>query len=243
MVHDDVVDDSQFRRGFLSINAIWKNKVSVLVGDYLLAKALSEMLDLRNFTVLDIFSVTAKRMSRGELLQAAKARKLDITEEVYLDMIGDKTAALMGACCELAAVTSGANGEQQEHLRSFGEKAGLAFQIRDDILDFKGRRSVIGKPVMGDVKEKKITLPLIHAINSGNDGESRKIVKMIRKGIKPSESREVLKFIQKHEGIEYATGVANQFRTEALEHLDYFPDSECKKTLEEFSEYAVAREK
>ncbi len=241
LVHDDVVDEAQVRRGFLSINAIWKNKVSVLVGDYLLAKALSEMLDLQNFDILGILSKVAKRMSRGELLQAAKARKLNITEDIYFDMIGDKTGALIGACCELAAVTSRASVEQREALCHFGEKLGLSFQIRDDILDFDGKKSLLGKPTMGDVKEKKITLPLIHAIRSSADGNAQKIVKMIRRGVKPGESRIVLDFIHRYNGIEYAMEIANKLKTEALEHLYSFSDSTARRSLEKFAEFAVTR--
>ncbi|MBU1651016.1 polyprenyl synthetase family protein [bacterium] len=243
LVHDDVVDDAQMRRGFLSINAIWKNKVSVLVGDYLLAKSLTETLDLRDFEVLDILSVTARRMSRGELLQIAKVRKLDITEEVYLDMIGDKTGALLAACCELAAVTSGQNGEVRENLKQFGEKIGLAFQIRDDILDFEGRRSVIGKPIMGDVKEKKLTLPLIHAIRSAKWQESRKIIKKIRRGLKRSEKQDVLDFIHQHKGIEYASEAALNLKDEALTCLDGFPESPERKLQVDFTNFAVTRVK
>ena len=243
LVHDDVVDDAKTRRGLPSINAIWKNKVSVLVGDYLLAKALTEMLDLRDFTVLDILSITARRMSRGELLQIAKARKLDITEEVYFDMISDKTAALFAACCELAAVTSGDNGAHQVELRNFGEKLGLAFQIRDDILDFEGRKAIIGKPILGDVKEKKITLPLIHAIHRSSDGEGRKIIKMIDRGLKPEDRSYVLDFIRSHSGIEYASAAAERIKAEALQSLDAFPNTLERRTLADFAHYTVSRAK
>jgi len=243
LVHDDVVDDSQMRRGILSVNNIWKNKVSVLVGDYLLAKSLTETLDLRDFDVLDILSITAKRMSRGELLQIAKVRKLDITEEVYLDMIADKTAALISACCELAVVTSGQNGVVRENLKEFGEKVGLAFQIRDDILDFEGRRTVIGKPTLGDVKEKKLTLPLIHAIRSAEFSDGRRIIKQIKRGLHHSEKQGVLDFIHKHQGIEYASEVATSLKNEAISILDAFPDSNEKQKLRAFTEFVVSRNK
>ncbi|MFH1861573.1 MAG: polyprenyl synthetase family protein, partial [bacterium] len=204
LVHDDVVDDSKVRRGFPSINAIWKNKASVLVGDYLLAKALTEMLELRNFAVLDILSITARRMSRGELLQIAKVRKLDITEEVYFDMIADKTAALFSACSELAAVANGQNGEIRTSLRNFGEKIGLAFQIRDDVLDFEGKITLLGKPTLADLKEKKITLPLIHAMFVGEKTEGKRIIRLIDRGMKTKNQSLVLDFIRKHHGMEYA---------------------------------------
>jgi len=243
LVHDDVVDESLVRRGFPSINAIWRNKISVLVGDYLLAKALTEMLDLRDFTVLDILSTTARRMSRGELLQIAKARKLDITEEVYFDMIADKTAALFSACCELAAVTAGADGDIRSGLRQFGEKLGLAFQIRDDILDFQGRKSLLGKPTLGDVKERKITLPLIHAMRSSQNGEGKKILKLIERGLKPGDRERVLEFLDRYEGIKYAQGIAAKLQDEALEHLKALPATSERSTLENFAHYAVNRTK
>ncbi len=243
LVHDDVVDESPERRGFPSINAIWKNKVSVLVGDYLLAKALTEMLDLRNFTVLDILSTTARRMSRGELLQIAKARKLDITEEVYFDMIGDKTAALFSACCELAAVTAGRDGMDRVSLRDFGEKLGLAFQIRDDILDFSGKNILIGKPVMGDVKERKITLPLIYAMKNAKNPEGRGILKLIERGIRTQDRGKLLAFLRDHHGLESAERVAERLRDEALLALTHFPETESRRILEEFAYFAVNRSK
>lgn len=243
LVHDDVVDDSKVRRGFPSINAIWKNKVSVLVGDYLLAKALTEMLDLRDFDVLNILSRTARRMSRGELLQLAKARKLDITEEVYFNMISDKTAALFSACCELAAVTSGSNGEQRMNLRTFGEKLGLAFQIRDDILDFEGLKSVIGKPTMGDLKEKKITLPLIHAIANGDASERRKVIRIIDRGFRPRDKNYVLDFIHAYGGIDYAHKKAAELKAEALNELHHFPESEQRSTLQDFANFSIERKR
>jgi octaprenyl-diphosphate synthase len=243
LVHDDVVDDAKMRRGHLSVNAVWRNKVSVLVGDYLLATSLAEILDLRDLQVLDILAIVARRMSRGELLQIAKARKLDITEEVYLDMIGDKTAALMGACCELAAVTLGRGDADREKMREFGEKVGLAFQIRDDILDFEGRRAVLGKPTMGDVKERKITLPLIHALRSCQDGRSRRIINMIRRGLKPEERKTVLGFIHEYDGIKYAARIAEKIKSRALDHLRDFPESPARRALEDFAEFSVRRTK
>ncbi len=243
LVHDDVVDESPVRRGFPAINAIWKNKVSVLVGDYLLAKALTEMLDLRDFAVLEIFSSTARRLSRGELLQTAKARKLDITEEVYYDMISDKTAALFSACCELAAVTSGQDGQARESLRIFGEKLGLAFQIRDDVLDFEGRRSLLGKPILGDIKEKKITLPLIHAMRVSQNGEGKKILKLIERGMKPGDRRKILEFLQRHGGIAYAGQAAARLREEALAFVATFPPAPERQALEDFAHYAILRKR
>jgi octaprenyl-diphosphate synthase len=243
LVHDDIVDESPQRRGFPSINAIWKNKVSVLVGDYLLAKSLTEMLDLRDFDVLNILSTTARRMSRGELLQIAKARKLDISEDVYFDMISDKTAALFSACCELGAVTSGASGDARQNLRDFGEKLGIAFQIRDDVLDFEGRKSLLGKPTLGDVKERKITLPLIHAMRESRHGEGKRILKMIERGMKPEQRGQVLEFLQRHDGIGYAERRAETLQAEAIKCLEFLPPTSEKEELEAFAHYAVSRAK
>jgi octaprenyl-diphosphate synthase len=243
LVHDDVVDDAKVRRGFFSVNAIWKNKVTVLVGDYLLAKALIEMLKLRSFDVLDILGTTAQRMSRGELLQIAKVRKLDITEEVYFDMIGDKTATLMSACCELPAVIAGATPLERQALRGFGEKLGIAFQIRDDILDFEGRDSLMGKPVMGDIKEKKITLPLIHALKQAGPSDCREIKRMIERGLKSNQSKRVLQFIRGFNGIEYATNYANRLEDDALIDLAYFPPSQERSMLVGFVKFARNRKK
>ncbi|TKJ40232.1 polyprenyl synthetase [candidate division LCP-89 bacterium B3_LCP] len=243
LVHDDVVDDSKIRRGFPSINAIWKNKVSVLVGDYLLAKALTEMLEIRDFEVLDILSRSARRMSRGELLQIAKARKLDITESIYFDMIGDKTAALFSACCELAAITSKRDGVERDNLRNFGEKIGLAFQIRDDVLDYEGRRSIIGKPTLEDIKDRKITLPLIQAIRVSQKTEGRRIIKMINRGIKSNDRKEVMDFIDTHQGLNYAKDVAMQLKEDALSYLSVFPATVERQTLMDFADFSVERMK
>ncbi|HEX7343156.1 MAG TPA: polyprenyl synthetase family protein, partial [bacterium] len=243
LVHDDVVDESPQRRGFPSLNVIWKNKVSVLVGDYLLAKALTEMLDLRDFDVLGVLSTTARRMSRGELLQIAKARKLDITEKVYFDMIADKTAALFSACCELAAVTSGADGEARRQLRLFGEKLGLAFQIRDDVLDFEGRRSLLGKPTLGDLKERKITLPLIYAMQQSRDGEGKRILKLIERGVKSEHRRPVLEFLERHDGLGYARRCAEALQVKAVKCLEFLPPTSEKEEVMAFAHYAVNRPK
>ncbi|MCX6639316.1 MAG: polyprenyl synthetase family protein [bacterium] len=243
LVHDDVVDDAKIRRGFFSVNAIWKNKVTVLVGDYLLAKALIEMLRLRDFTVLDILGNTAQRMSRGELLQISKVRKLDITEDIYFDMISDKTAALLSACCELAVVASAGNEDQRRAMRNFGEKLGLAFQIRDDVLDFEGRGGIIGKPVMGDVKERKITLPLIHAIRSDQSGGGKRILKLIERGVKARDQETIQEYVRNHGGIAYAKDCAAQLEREAMAELHHFDPSPARLMMEQFVQFATSRKK
>ncbi len=243
LVHDDIVDDAPVRRGFPTINSVWRNKVSVLVGDYMLAKSLTGMLDLRDLVVFDILSTSAKRMSRGELLQIAKVRKLDITEDVYLDMIADKTAALTSACCELGTITVNQEDGHRDTMRDFGEKLGIAFQIRDDVLDFVGVERLIGKQVGRDMREQKITLPLIHAFQNAHKSEAKKILRKIKKGVNKKDVREVVEFVKFHRGIEYAGRLARQYADEALQLLSNFPPSEALNQLTEFTGFVVNRNK
>jgi len=240
LVHDDIVDDSDIRRGLPSIKKIKGNKVAVLYGDYLLANSLQAMLDLRDLEVFDILSLCSRRLAKGELLQAAKARKLDIDEEVYLQMISDKTAALMSASAELGGLTGGGNDEQRTALKDFGENLGMAFQIRDDILDYEGRTGIIGKPVGGDLKEKKITLPLIRALEKSAHGSRNMIIKRIkhREGLK-----QVVEFVRKSDGIEYSNNKATQYAETAKRKLDVFEESEFKSMLIELTDYVVSRKK
>jgi octaprenyl-diphosphate synthase len=241
LIHDDVVDEAPIRRGFPSLNDIWRNKVSVLVGDYILAKSLTGMLDLRDLEVFDVLSTTAKRMSRGELLQIAKARKLDITEEVYMDMIADKTASLLSACCELGAITSDRGAEDRAILRTFGEKLGIAFQIRDDILDFVGTERLIGKQIGRDMREQKITLPLIHAFQHGEPSESKRVMRKIKKGLSRHDIRGIVDFVKRNGGIEYAAELAHSYAEDAKQLLSQFPPSGSLDRLAEFSDYLTAR--
>ena len=243
LVHDDVVDEAPMRRGFPSINNVWRNKVSVLVGDYILAKSLTGMLDLRDLVVFEVLSTTAKRMSRGELLQIAKVRKLDITEEVYLDMIADKTAALISACCELGAITTDQLDGNRQLLRVFGEKLGVAFQIRDDVLDFVGIERLIGKQVGKDMREQKITLPLIYAIQQASPSEAKEVLRLIKRGVDGKQIRYVVDFVTRYGGIEYAEGLAGQYAEEAMQLLSQFPSSESLDLLSDFVRYLVNRRK
>jgi len=240
LVHDDIVDDSDIRRGLPSVKKIKGSKVAVLYGDYLLANSLQAMLDLRDLEVFEILSVCSRRLAKGELLQAAKARKLDIDEEVYLQMIADKTAALMSASAELGGLTGGGNEEQRMALKDFGENLGMAFQIKDDILDYEGRSGIIGKPVGGDLKEKKITLPLIRALAEAESNDRKWILKQIKQhdGLK-----QVLEYVRQSDGIEYSNHKALKYAETGKKYLDIFEDSEIKTMLLQLIDYAVARKK
>jgi len=243
LVHDDIVDEAPFRRGFPTINQVWRNKVSVLVGDYILAKSLTGMLDLRDLGIFEVLSNTAKRMSRGELLQIAKARKLDITEEVYLDMISDKTAALISACCELGTLTTEPLNGDRYLMKAFGEKLGVAFQIRDDVLDFIGIERLIGKQVGRDMREQKITLPLIYAFQHADKSESQRVLHRIKKGVNHKEIHSVVDFVKHYGGIEYSENLAKQYADEALNLLSRIPPSDSRELLVDFTKFVVQREK
>jgi len=238
LIHDDIVDNSDKRRGLPSLKKIKGNKVAVLYGDYLLAHSLNAMLDLRDLAVFDILSVCARRLAKGELIQAAKARKLDIDEDIYLQMIADKTAALMSASSELGALTGGGDEDQRRALKDFGEMLGMAFQIKDDLLDFEGRSGILGKPVGGDIKEKKITLPLIYALRQSNDGNRREILKAIRN----SESlKKVVKFVRQNGGLEYSREKAEYYSESAKRQLESFRACDEKEMLINLADYAVNR--
>lgn len=243
LVHDDVVDESAERRGFPSLSSRFKNKVSVLFGDYMLASVLSETLEARDLKWLDILADTSRRLARGELVQAARARKLDMDETDYLTMIGDKTAALFNASCRLGGLTGGLADQQVEALGEYGEKLGIAFQIKDDMLDIFGNGSRLGKPTGGDLKERKLTLPLLSALSKVNNRESRRIKARIRRGIKRSEIRMVTDFIQDNGGDVYATEVMNRHASEAVRALETLPTSPIRTKLEELGEFVVKRGK
>ena len=240
LVHDDIVDGSDKRRGFPSVVRIWKSKVAVLYGDYLLAHSLTAMLELRNLKVFDILSVTARRLAKGELLQAAKARKLDITEEVYIRMIADKTAALISASAELGGLTGGADDDQLKALRYYGENLGMAFQIKDDLLDFTGREGILGKPVGSDLKEKKITLPLIRALSRTNESDRKKILRLIKN---KKKTRQIISFVENSDGVEYALNKAVAFAESAKDHLSVFPQTGEKELLLQLADYVIRRNK
>ena len=242
LVHDDVVDDSNRRRGFFSINALWKNKIAVLVGDYLLSKGLLMCIDNNDFDLLKIISVAVREMSEGELLQIEKARKLDITEAVYYEIIRQKTATLIAACCSLGAASVKPNSKEVETMRRFGELIGMAFQIKDDLFDYGDAK--IGKPTGIDIKEQKMTLPLIHVLNHCSEKERAWLINSIKKHNKDKKRvKEVIAFVKTHGGLEYATEKMKAFQKEALEILSTYPESPYKIALELMVNYVIDRKK
>jgi octaprenyl-diphosphate synthase len=243
LIHDDVVDDADTRRGFASINAVWKNKLAVLMGDYLLSRGLLLSLEHDDFSFLKITSTSVRRMSEGEIHQIQKSRKLDMDEETYLKIISDKTASLLSTCCEIGAASATDDPECRQRMKDYGEMVGMAFQIRDDILDFTGRRSITGKPTGLDLSEKKLTLPLIYALRQSGRGEAREILAMVRKGGKRINVRKVITFVEQYGGITYASGRARQFSSEAIRRLEGFSDSASKRSLAAFASYVVDRDR
>jgi octaprenyl-diphosphate synthase len=242
LVHDDVVDDANYRRGFFSINALWKNKIAVLVGDYLLSRGLLLSVDNGDFELLKIVSNAVKEMSEGELLQISKARKLDITEEVYYTIIRQKTASLIASCCEVGAATAGSSAEIIEKMRLFGEKVGMAFQIKDDLFDYG--EDVVGKPVGIDIKEKKMTLPLIYALQNANWVERKKIIYKIRNNSEHKATiNEIIDFVKNSGGLEYSQKIMNNYYQEAISLLADFPESPFKNSLETLVTYTIERKK
>jgi octaprenyl-diphosphate synthase len=242
LVHDDVVDDANYRRGFFSINALWKNKVAVLVGDYLLSRGLLLAIDNGDFKVLKIVSDAVKEMSEGELLQMEKARNLDITEDIYFEIIRQKTASLISSCCAVGASSVGSDDLTVNKARVFGEKVGMAFQIKDDLFDYGDDE--IGKPLGLDIKEKKMTLPLIYALNKASWLEKRRIINIVKnESEKPKKRAEVIAFVKASGGIEYAKDVMKRYQDEASSLLDTFPDSVYKQSLISLVKYTIERKK
>ena len=242
LVHDDVVDDAAERRGMPSINALWKNKASVLVGDYLLSRGLHIAVDHDEFAFLKATSKAVQRMSEGELLQMQKSRQLNIDEATYFKIIADKTASLISTCCEIGARSAIQDEEKIQHITRFGELVGLAFQIRDDLLDYVSRTNLIGKPYANDLKEKKITLPLIYALRTAPKSNASSIVGMIKKGnLQSSEITHIMTFVKDQGGIDYAQSKAEELVEEAISLLDIFPDSIYKSSLKDFAHFVVDR--
>lgn len=241
LVHDDIVDNADKRRGFPSINAIWKNKIAVLMGDYLLSRGLLIAVEDNDFDFLRVITGAVKRMSEGELLQIYKSKKLDIDVDTYYRIISDKTASLLSTCCQIGAMSTSENPEYREALQKFGETIGIAFQIKDDILDYVGSSKIIGKPSGGDIKEKKITLPLIYALKQAPRKEADLIVKIIRKGAKKRDVREVIDFVYKYDGITFAENAALQYAQEAKSLLGILPPSESRSALISLVDFIVER--
>jgi len=242
LVHDDVVDDSNRRRGFFSINALWKNKIAVLVGDYLLSKGLLLSIDNNDFDLLKIISVAVKEMSEGELLQIEKARRLDITEAVYYDIIRQKTATLIAACCSLGAASVKPESNEIAKMRRFGELIGMAFQIKDDLFDYGTQK--IGKPTGIDIKEQKMTLPLIYVLNTVSKKEKDWVINSVKNHNKDKKRvREVINFVQQKGGLDYAVKKMKEFQHEALLILQDYPYSPYKESLELMVNYVIERKK
>ncbi|MBO6575861.1 MAG: polyprenyl synthetase family protein [Rhodothermales bacterium] len=240
LVHDDVVDDSERRRGQWSVNVLWKNKVGVLLGDYLLSRGLLLALDAKDYDLLHTVSDAVRRMSEGELLQLEKARRLDIDEDTYFRIISDKTASLLSACTTCGAVSVTEDADLIDRMRRFGEQLGLAFQIRDDLFDFGV--ADVGKPLGIDLKEKKMTLPLIHALGKASAGERRRIMRIVRKSRKTDQDvRRVADWVQQQGGLEYARDRMFGFAREALALLEPLPDSPARASLQKLVAFTVLR--
>lgn len=243
LVHDDVIDEANFRRGFFSINALWKNKIAVLVGDFLLSRGLLLAVKNKEFDLLEIMSTTVQDMSEGELLQIEKARKLDITEKIYFNIIRQKTATLIAACCASGANSTGQSAEVIEQMRLFGEKAGIAFQIKDDLFDYT-QSSLIGKPTGIDIREQKMTLPLIYTLNSVNTQSKKYIVNIIKNHHRDNKKvNDIIKLVKENGGLKYAEKVMYNYHKEAITILDNFEDNEARKSLKLLLDYVVNRKK
>lgn len=240
LVHDDVVDNSNYRRGFFSVNALWKNKIAVLVGDFLLTRGLFLALEHKDYDLLGICTDAVKEMSEGELTQMEKARQLDISEEIYYEIIRQKTASLIASCCGVGASSAGASPEVVQQMKLFGEKVGMAFQIKDDLFDYGDKE--IGKPLGIDIKEKKMTLPLIHALSKVSWWEKRKIISIVRnESDKPRKVQEVIAFVRQQGGIEYATMAMKKFYEESQQVLSALPDSQYKNSLAKLVQFTIER--
>ncbi len=242
LVHDDVVDDSNRRRGFFSINALWKNKIAVLVGDFLLSKGMLICIDNNDFDLLRIISVAVREMSEGELLQIEKARLLDIDEEVYYSIIKKKTASLIAACCSLGAASVKPNSQVVDQMREFGELIGLAFQIKDDLFDYGEDK--IGKPTGIDIKEQKMTLPLIHTMNTASKKERDWLINSIKNHNRDRKRvKEVISLVKQRGGLDYAINKMQEFKQQAMDILKKFPETEYRKSLELMVNYVIERKK
>jgi octaprenyl-diphosphate synthase len=240
LVHDDVVDNSNYRRGFFSVNALWKNKIAVLVGDFLLTRGLFLALEHKDFDLLAICTEAVKEMSEGELLQMEKARQLDIKEEIYYEIIRQKTASLIASCCAIGASSSGAPLELVSKMKEFGQNVGMAFQIKDDLFDYGDDE--IGKPLGIDIKEKKMTLPLIYALSKSSWFEKRRIISIIRNKSEDSgKVKEVIEYVKKSGGIEYAKAVMQQYYQKAILILETLPDSAYRTSLADLVRFTIDR--
>lgn len=243
LIHDDVIDGADTRRGFASINAIWRNKIAILMGDYLLAKGLLLCLENDDFQSLKITSSAVKRMSEGEIHQIQKSRQMNTDEPTYLHIISDKTASLLSTCCEIGAASASGDPEHRRLLRQYGENVGIAFQIRDDVLDYVGRKSITGKPTGLDVSEKKLTLPMIYSLDKAPRSEGREMLSLIKNGGKKLKPHHIVEFVRGYGGLEYAEKRAADFASAARGLINGFPESPSKSSLLTFADFVVSREK
>ncbi len=240
LVHDDVVDDAHMRRGFFSINAIWKNKIAVLVGDFFFAKGFLLALEHDQYKLLQIISEAVKLMSEGELLQMEKSRKLDITEDVYYDIIKQKTASMLAASCAAGAASTSMDDEVVHNMKEFGTYAGMSYQIKDDLFDY-GYANV-GKPTGNDIKEKKLTLPLIYALDQAPPSDAKRILKLIKSASKKRKTRkEVFSFVNDYKGLEYAAEKMNYYRELSIAKLQNVPKSDSRESLSSLVRYMTSR--
>jgi len=243
LIHDDVVDDSQLRRGFFSVNALWKNKIAVLVGDFLLSRGMLLSLEKNEFNLLKIVSRAVKEMSEGELLQIEKARRLDIREEVYFEIIRKKTASLIASCCASGAASGGANDETAEHMRQFGEYTGIAFQIRDDLFDYASGK-ITGKPNGIDIRDQKMTLPLIYLLNHASAGEKRWIINTVKNhNTNPDRVSRLMEKVRQRGGLDYAREKMTEYRKKAVSLVSTCPSVPCRESLEQLVLFTTEREK
>jgi len=244
LIHDDVVDESSQRRGSPTVNNVWNNKISILVGDFLFSKTLTGMLDLRDIEAMAILSEAAKLITEGELLQIAHDQDFAMDESVYFDLVSRKTAALFSAACELGALTTGANGESREKMKEFGENLGIAFQIKDDLLDYIGIEEELGKPTGNDIREKKVTLPLIFALSHSSRENRNAILDKLDKDIQGEEEiADVVEFVRENGGIDYSMDTANNYGQKAIKILEEYSNSELTPYLKELVIFAIHREK
>jgi len=241
LVHDDVVDNADKRRGLWSINKVFKNKIAVLMGDYLLSKGLLIAMEGKDYDFLEVVTNTVKRMSEGELLQIQKTRKLDIDEETYFRIISDKTASLIETCCTIGSMSANSDPEYISAMRDFGKNLGISFQIRDDILDYEGSLTITGKRAGGDIKEKKITLPLIYSLNQVSPVKAAEIRKIIKNGKEKANVEVVINFVRENKGLDYAVGQARTYSFAAKEALQKLPDSQSRLALEALVDFVVER--
>jgi octaprenyl-diphosphate synthase len=243
LIHDDVVDESYERRGSFSINALWKNKIAVLVGDYILARGMLNSLDNKEYQFLHLISRAVKDMSEGEILQMRKSRKLDIDNETYYEIIRKKTASLIATSMAMGAASTTKDEAIVERMFQIGLNAGIAFQIKDDIFDYQSK-GILGKPTGNDIKEKKITLPLLYILNNCESGERQKILQLIKKKNKnQAKVKELVDLVVRRGGLEYSSQVMNEFREKAINGIMEFPESESSKALIELVNYTTTRQK